>query len=498
MKSVILKKNIYLYQENIIKLIKYWVGDKRVLTILKEHDIEIAFFVKNYAISIIDYYIEVVREEKYIGDCPAVIELLDYLKYKNITSSELFIICISFKNALIEFTYELEMQSLEIEKEINYIFEENFSGILNKYSKSIMDVEKELTKSSNIIDKYVMMSRTSPDGEILSVSRAFCEVSGYSEKELLGKNHNILRHPDMSKELYDNLWETIKKAKVWRGEIKNKKKDGGYYWVDITITPTTNRQGKIIYFDAIRHDITSKKDLEEQQNMLIEQSKSAAMGEMISMIAHQWRQPLQAVSILVQKLPITKMMDGEISDELLEHTVDEIGVQLDYMSKTIDDFRDFFLPDKPKEEIEASRIIDKVLDFLAFLFQSKSVNINKDIKEDPIVSVHINELVQVLINIIKNAIDAMDEKKIENKTINITVSSEKSIVIIEIEDNAKGIDEKIMPKIFEPYFSTKTDKNGTGLGLYMCKTIIEKHSSGELSVSNSKNGAKFKIKLPIS
>ncbi|PLY06659.1 MAG: hypothetical protein C0625_08715 [Arcobacter sp.] len=498
MKYTFLKNYIGLYSKNKISLIRYWLRDEKIHNILKRHNIETDIFVKKYAISIIDYYIAIVNEKEVIGTCPTIEEFLFYLKDRNITSSEIFIICSGFKNAMIEFSYDLKITNLRIEKEINYIFEQNFADVLELYSGSLHDIKKELTKSIGIVDKYVIISRTDTKGIIQSVSDAFCEISGYKEEELIGQSHSIIRHPDTDNKVFKELWTAIKNGQEWKGELKNKKKNGSFFWVNIVINPSFDSNNNIVFYDAIMENITSKKNLLSHQNILIEQSKAAAMGEMISMIAHQWRQPLQAVSILIQKLPLTKMVEGEISDDLLNHVVDSIGRQLDYMSKTIDDFRDFFLPDKPKEFVSLKELLTKAFDFVSFMIKTDSISINIDANEDVKLNVHANELVQVLINIFKNAKDALLENNIFLKEINIKYYKKDDSAFIEIEDNAQGIPENIIHRIFEPYFSTKSDKNGTGLGLYMSKTIIEKHCLGKLTVSNSSKGAVFKIELPIS
>lgn len=492
-----LQKHINQFKENQIIIIKYWLSNQNVLNILDNYNIDRERFIKVYAIGILDYYIEVVNETKEIGNCPIIDELLIYLKDSKIKSDELFVICSSFKNALIKFTYDLEINSWELVNEINYIYEKNFASVLKKYTKTIKDVEIALNRSLALANKYIIMSRTDIKGNILEVSNAFCEISGYSKDELLGKPHNIVRHPDTSKEVFEDLWKTILAGKIWTGEIKNKKKDGSFYWVYATIEPNFDENNEIIGFDAIRQDITSKKEVEEQQHILVEQSKSAAMGEMISMIAHQWRQPLQAVSILVQKLPLTKIIEGEISDELLDQVVKDVGTQLEYMSKTIDDFRDFFKPDKEKDKILVSKLIEKAIDFLSYMLKIDVVKLNIANKDDIKLSLHVNEVVQVLINIIKNARDIMVEKNIQERVINVNSYINDSFVVIEIEDNAGGIPQDVINRVFEPYFSTKTNKNGTGLGLYMSKTIIEQHSQGKISVSNSELGAVFKIELPL-
>jgi signal transduction histidine kinase len=301
----------------------------------------------------------------------------------------------------------------------------------------------------------------------------------------------------MPKELFEDLWKTIKSGNMWQGNIKNLKRNGDFYWVKTTIHPNFDNNGNIISYDAIREDITSQKELINQQNLLVEQSKSAALGEMISMIAHQWRQPLQAVSILIQKLPLLKMIKGEISDETLDDVVTQVTAQVDYMSKTIDDFRDYFKPNKKKEEVYIKNVINKSMDFLSYLFKLNSISVKYENDSTSKVEIYLNEIVQVFINLAKNSCDAIIEKNIENSVINIITYEKDENLFIEFEDNAGGIKDDVIDKIFDPYFSTKSKKNGTGLGLYMSKTIIEQHSLGKIDVYNTDVGTKFVIQLPL-
>lgn len=496
MQYPLLKNYINEYSKNRIQIIKYWLKNKEILLILSKSQLSTEFFVKNYAIAIIDYYIDIVNGHKQIGDFPIIEELSFYLKEKNISSSELFIIFTGFKNSLIEYTYDLKISNLQIEKEINFIFEKSFIKLLNKSSNSLIDVQNQLSKQNDIIDKYIIMSKFDLEGIITSVSEAFCKISGYEQEELIGKSHNTIKHIEMPDSLFEEMWQYLKEGKVWQAEIKNQKKNGTSYWLDTIISPVLNEKDEIIAYEAIMQNITNQKELENQQSILVEQSKSAAMGEMISMIAHQWRQPLQAVSILTQKLPLTKSMEGQISDELLEQVVEDIATQLDYMSRTIDDFRDFFLPNKPKEDVMVEKVLNKAIDFVSFMLKADSIEIDIEVKTTKKIETHINELIQVFINLLKNARDILIDKNINEKKINITIYEEINEIIIEVEDNAGGVPEEIIGKVFDPYFSTKKDKNGTGLGLYMAKTIIETHSKGKLSVKNSEIGAVFKIVLP--
>ncbi len=493
-----LKNNIKLFENGKIQIIKYWINNSDTLRILTKYNIQKEFFIKNYAIGILDYYIGVINGINQIGDCPVIDNFLKYLQDKDIGTDELFVVCAGFKNALIEFMYESKINSLTIQKEILYIYERNFEGVLKKYSQTIQSINKTLNMSNHLIDEHIIMSSTDLKGVITSVSQAFCDISGYTKEELIGQQHNIVRHPDMPKEAFVDMWETIQSGQTWQGDVKNLTKDNKVYWVNAIISPLYDANNKHIGYSAIRHDITAKKENEIQQSLIIEQSKAAAMGEMIAMLAHQWRQPLQATAMLIQQLSLEKMIDGEITDETLEKVIDGTQKQLDYMSKTIDDFRDFFKPDKTKDKIKINDLIEKARELIAYTLKIDSINLSIDIKDNLEINVHVNEIVQVLINIIKNARDALIEKNDnDNRTINIESYKKGDNLIIKIKDNAGGIPTMAIGKIFDAYYSTKKNKNGTGLGLYMSKNIIENHGQGLLSVKNEEDGAVFKITLPI-
>lgn len=487
---------IDLFKNNRSVILELWMRYESIQNVLHSLKIDQNKFFDLYAKEVLEFYLVVMEEHNKIGNCPAMKKLIVYLKDNNISTSQLFVLCNGFRNALIDFAYNFNIMDRDIENDINYLFEKNFSGVLDIYYETLREVELKLEKTVKMMSEHIILSQTDTKGIITQASEAFCKISGYSKEELIGQPHNIVRHPDMPSRVFKDMWDTISSGKKWKGEIQNRAKDGKAYWVDALIEPIF-KNGEIIGYNAIRQDITSKKLVQSQQHMIIEQSKSAAMGEMISMIAHQWRQPLQAVSILVQKLPLTKMIDGELTDEVLDKIVDDVGIQLDYMSKTIDDFRNFFKPDKAKEPIAVTHLIEKVRDFLAYMLKIDQVEFIVEYEKDVVIYVYINEIVQVLINIVKNARDAMVDNKVTDRWIKVSFYEEDHDIVINIEDNAGGIPVEIMEKIFEPYFSTKLNKNGTGLGLYMSKTIVEEHSHGMIKVSNGENGAIFTINLPL-
>jgi signal transduction histidine kinase len=229
----------------------------------------------------------------------------------------------------------------------------------------------------------------------------------------------------------------------------------------------------------------------EKDKKLLEQSRLAQMGEMISMIAHQWRQPLSAISATSGALTLQAMLNKLDVEAALEHS-SKISEYAQHLSKTIDDFREFFKPVKIKKDITYNEVIESVLNIVSVSIKNKNITINLDKNSDVVFHTFPNELKHVLLNLVKNSEDALLERSVKNPTINIS-TRDRSLFV---SDNAGGIADEIIEKVFDPYFSTKTKKDGTGLGLYMSKVIIEEHCDGELSVSNNDSGAIFEISLP--
>ena len=243
-------------------------------------------------------------------------------------------------------------------------------------------------------------------------------------------------------------------------------------------------------------------DTRKKEKLLQEQSRLAQMGEMISMIAHQWRQPLSAISSSVMgiqsKLSIGKFDFNKEQDRVkflkfLEKKHQNIGDYVKTLSDTIDDFRNFFKPDKIKEKVSFNEPIKRALKIVETSMSSKGIDIKCSFNTVNEVYMYQNELMQVILNILKNAEDNFQEKGIENPQIDIVTSSTPTGCKIEISDNGGGIPEDILPNIFDPYFSTKSEKNGTGIGLYMSKVIVEEHHGGVIKAINSARGVTFII-----
>lgn len=236
------------------------------------------------------------------------------------------------------------------------------------------------------------------------------------------------------------------------------------------------------------------KKSEEKQFLLIKQSRLAAMGEMIGNIAHQWRQPLNALGLIVQDFKMAYEY-GELNEKYIDEEVGKAKAIIKYMSKTIDDFRNFFAPNKQKEEFSISEKIESALNFISPSLSNGGINIEVHIKEDKLFFGYPNEFVQVILNVISNAKDAIVGNKVVNGSIAVNVYLIENRCAVEITDNGGGIKDEIIDKVFDPYFTTKDKSKGTGIGLYMSKVIVEDNMGGEIKIESSGENTKVTIIL---
>ncbi|MDD4505292.1 MAG: HAMP domain-containing sensor histidine kinase [Sulfurospirillaceae bacterium] len=243
-------------------------------------------------------------------------------------------------------------------------------------------------------------------------------------------------------------------------------------------------------------EIRMKKENEvnEKERMLIHQSKLANMGEMIGNIAHQWRQPLSELSAILIAIELLYER-GKLNVEKLSQKIEAGQKQISFMSHTIEDFRNFFSLGKQKKVYDLDEPVREALHLIASALHHNHIEIALHVSTQIQVDGYANEIAQAVLNILSNAKDTLIEREIIAPKIIVRIEEENGKGIIAIEDNAKGILIEPIEKIFEPYFSTKHAKSGTGIGLYMCKTIIEKNNQGELHVNNTSQGAIFTISL---
>ena len=406
--------------------------------------------------------------------------------------------------------------------------------LVDEKTKDLNKQKRELEHLVDSFDRNVIFSKTDTKGIITHVSKAFCTISGYTKSELLGNPHNLVRHPDMPKEAFSEIWSTIQNEACWFGEVKNRKKDGSSYWVFSKIEPDYDENGDLIGYYAVRQEISAQKEVEELSSKLeskveertkelhqlaldleqkvqdqidelrekdtsiLEQSKMASMGEMIGNIAHQWRQPLSAISTTASGMQLNSQL-GILSVDEIPPYLDTILAKSKFLSETINTFMNFMDEDKELKDVVLQDRIDDAIEIVKSSYDDNAIEIINNINYDDSIIANMvpGELPQVIINILNNSKDILEITNPKEKWIKIDLVKIDNSVQITIEDNGGGIPEDIISKIFEPYFTTKHQSQGTGMGLNICYKIITESLNGKLYVKNTPNGAKFFIEFPL-
>jgi len=321
------------------------------------------------------------------------------------------------------------------------------------------------------------------------------------ENNIFNKYLKRVIHPDDLEHTMTSFRNTLEIGEEYSSIYRIYRPNGEIRWINSK--GSLNREKD--YIIGVSQDITEIKKLEEEKHqkeeLLYQQSKMAAMGEMIGNIAHQWRQPLSTISTASTGVKLQKEMNC-LSDSQLNTALDAINNSAQYLSQTIDDFRGFLNPNNYQNEFNISDILNKSFKLVDAQFTAKNIEIIKNIKSYELLTIE-NELIQVLINILNNARDILITKEKQRRLIFINAYKEDNISYVEIIDNAGGIKDNIIDRVFEPYFTTKHQSNGTGIGLYMSHDIIKNHLNGSLIVCNEDYiyegieyiGAKFTIKI---
>lgn len=376
-------------------------------------------------------------------------------------------------------------------QDLNNSLEDRVSRQVREIKESTMLFEKIFNTVKN------GMAIVDLNSNFLLVNSAYEQITGFTKEEFQQTSSLKLTTP-RSKEKSKKIMQIVKQKGFFYGYKKQHIiKDGTT--IDVLMDFVLMHDNKSILI--VTKDITIEKQLRKEEKkreqLLLQQSRLAQMGEMISMIAHQWRQPLGSIGSAIISMKLQLMnKQNELTQDYIQQTFnryDEINEYVQYLSTTIDDFRDFFKPDKNKELVNITVPIEKALQIISTSMKSKHINLSTNYQTQENILIYQNELMQVILNILKNAEDNFIDKKIKNCKITITTKKEKGSYIILIYDNGGGIDPKIIQNIFDPYFSTKNSKNGTGLGLYMSKVIIEEHNNGKLHVRNKGIGVEFTI-----
>ncbi|MFS0638274.1 PAS domain S-box protein [Mesobacillus foraminis] len=348
---------------------------------------------------------------------------------------------------------------------------------------SLKNSLREVSDYKFAIDQAAIVAFTDEKGIIKSVNDKFVEISGYSREELIGSDHRLLNSGFHSKEFFKNLWRTIGSGKVWKGEVRNKAKDGSFYWVSTTIVPFLNENGKPYQYLAMRSDITERKQTEE---LLHRQDKLAAVGQLAAGVAHEIRNPLTSMKGYAEFLQL---------DEEDPQRREFLDIILDEINRVNNIVEEFMVLAKPKtvelEEKNIVPILRNIVSLLEFEARKRRVKLHFNANNDIVqIECDENRLKQVFLNFIKNGIEAMPD----GGDLYVSAEVENNNVEISIKDTGVGIPPEKLQKIGEPFYTTK--KEGTGLGLMVSFKIIESHNGKVYIESEQNKGTTFRILLP--
>lgn len=351
-------------------------------------------------------------------------------------------------------------------------------------SKRLAKSDKYVFDITYALDQSSIVAITDEKGIITKVNKGFCDISKYSEEELIGKNHRIINSHYHSKDFFADLWSTIQNGEVWKGEIRNKAKDGSVYWVNTTIVPFRNGDGEVYQYLSIRNDITEQKEVE---NKLHQQDKLAAVGQLAAGVAHEIRNPLTSMKGYAEFLQL---------DEESEDRLEYLDIILDEIERVNLIVEEFMVLSKPQilnlENKNIVPILESVLSLVKFDSEERNIKILLEIdNEVSLVACDENRLKQVILNFVKNAMEAMPGGGV----LTVILSHANDQVRLAIQDTGIGIPEDKLKKLGEPFFTTK--KTGNGLGLMVSFKIIEGHNGNVLVDSVVNKGTTFTIVLPL-
>ncbi|MCK9336356.1 MAG: PAS domain-containing protein [Arcobacteraceae bacterium] len=406
--------------------------------------------------------------------------------------------------------------------------------------KYFIQIYKELLEyTKKIQDRAVLLDSIADgvygvdkDGNCMFINQTALEMLGFSADEVLLKNqHELFHHHKPSGEHYDvsecPIYNTVNDRKIRKCEEVFIKKDGTFFPVSLTVAPTSDGDAVVVFRDIsfikeyelnlelevenktkelhtlninLEEKVVQEVEKNRQKDVLLQhQSRLAAIGEMMGNIAHQWRQPLSAITSSVSGLKL-KHEYGILEPQDIIEANDCVMHNAEFLSHTIDNFRNFFRKDQPKRKFFVIDAINDTISIIKASYDSHFIKIDTKLDASIYYYGSDNLLSQVILNILANSKDAFIQNNIENKRVSIFLIEENNNIKITITDNAGGISEDIKDKIFDPYFTTKHQSQGTGLGLYMSSQIIHNHFHGKIFEQNIENeesfGASFVIEFP--
>ena len=491
-----IQDNIIVFEKHKTEILHQWVSYRDPKQILQFHDIDCVRFEEYYASGVFDYFMSVIKKEKELGDCPVMKELLSFLKDRDVSANELFIICSHFRRSMIDFSYDAKINSKNLFDEISYVFDENFAGVLTLYTDTIFQKEQEIVKNVQLLNEYkkaldesAIVSKTDVNGLITYANENFCEICGYSKDELMGKSHNLVRHPDTQDDMFNNMWETLKTKQIFQGTIKNRKKDGSSYFLDITIVPILDPFEGVSEFIAIGYEVTT---LVQARQEAVDAGK--AKESFLSSMSHEIRTPLNAI------LGFVAILLEEEKDAKHSHYLKIINNSGENLLGIINDILDLSKLKSGAFNVEKKVFnphdeFSHTLELFSQSAYSKSILIRSFIDphmpyslvSDPL------RIKQVFSNLFSNAIKFTPEYG----EIEVVIEYKDKMITICMCDNGTGVNKEDREKIFDAFKQSKDTQGGTGLGLSISKQLAE-HMGGSIEYKdNLPQGSCFEFKILV-
>jgi len=494
-----LESNISLLENAKDKILENWVKFDGVIDVLKKHEIPSSYFIENFASSIFNYYIGVVKKETKIGDCPVMASFLDYLNDHDVSSSELFLICTHFRRSMLDSLFDLDCMNRQLFDEVSYVFDLNFAGVIDQYSGRIYSAQREtkvhkrrFQEYNLAIDHSAMVCKTDPQGVIIYANPRFSQISGFSNEDLIGKEASSLHTEDKHSSVVDEVWEQLKRKEIFHGILKNINKQGQEYYTETTIVPMLDHDGEVEEYLAIRYDVS---ELIKTRDAALDAEK--VKDQFLANMSHEIRTPLNAI------LGFVDVLRNRIKDVENSHYLDVIHSSGENLLAIIGDILDFakiregklfidshqFNPIKELAdtlELFSSKIFEKKIKYLTYIDPSLPLSIKADS----------TRIKQILTNFLSNALKFTPE----NGVISVTIKFKKNNLVLSVKDSGCGIDKESIGRIFTAFEqaegSTTRKYGGTGLGLSICQRLCEM-MGGDIEVeSKVGKGTLFRLIVP--
>ena len=487
------------FQNSKENILNAWTSFEPIEEIFRKHSIDKRHFLEKFASGVFDYFMSVIAEEVVIGQCPVMEQFLLFLKDVDISSQELFEICTHFKRAMIDFTYVKQINSQDIFNAITHIFDQNFSAILKFYSDTIYAKEQEIIKNMELlaeykkaIDESSLVYKLGADKRINYVNEKLLELSGYEIDEIIGAPYDFLRYDKPEREQCVKIWEDIELNGIYRGIVKNRKKDGSYFYLQVTMLKLYNPHEEETEYMVIAYDVTTLIDAR------IEATKASEAKEyFLSNMSHEIRTPLNAI------LGFVSLLLDEEKDAVHKKYLEIIAKSGENLLGIINDILDFSKIRSGEFVIEKREFllyeeIQNVLDLFRASALSKDIEIIANFQEDmpTLLFGDILRIKQIISNFMSNAIKFTDN----GGRIMFDVSFDDGELDIAVTDNGIGIKKENLQNIFHAF--TQVEHNatlygGTGLGLSISYQLA-KQMGGSVDVESIYGlGSKFGVYIPV-